>query len=127
MSLLWVSSLPKWIKNEALGIEKKSVAKLQDARTVRKIVKIDEHICLAFAGLVADARVLINKARVHALSTQLSLDEQISVDALTKYVAGQFLSCFKSNLEEFRSSAEVYSKHRRAAVRNFDAHCWIYA
>lgn len=61
---------------------------MQDARTVRKIVKIDEHICLAFAGLAADARVLINKARVHALSTQLSLDERISVDSLTKYVAG---------------------------------------
>lgn len=35
-----------------LGVEKKSVLQLQDPRTVRKVVMLDDHICLAFAGML---------------------------------------------------------------------------
>jgi 20S proteasome subunit alpha 4 len=42
-----------------LGAEKKTVAKLQEARTVKKVVMLDSHVCMTCSGLHADARVLI--------------------------------------------------------------------
>ena len=44
-----------------LGVEKKTVLQLQDPRTVRKVVMLDDHICLGFAGMFAYLEILIVK------------------------------------------------------------------
>ncbi|KAL7714814.1 Proteasome subunit alpha type [Entamoeba marina] len=69
------------------GVEKKSIAKLQDPRTVRKIQQIDQHIHITFAGLTADARVLINKARLEAQNYRMSMEDAPTIEYVTKAVA----------------------------------------
>ncbi|KAI9707707.1 MAG: Proteasome subunit alpha type-4 [Candelina mexicana] len=63
--------------------------KLQDTRiTPSKIGLVDTHVCLAFAGLNADARILVDKARLEAQSHRLTVEDPVTIEYITKYVAG---------------------------------------
>jgi 20S proteasome subunit alpha 4 len=71
-----------------LGCEKRSAMKLQDTRiTPSKIGLVDTHVCLAFAGLNADARILVDKARLEAQSHRLTVEDPVTIEYITKYVA----------------------------------------
>ncbi len=72
-----------------LGVEKISAAQLQDPRTIKKIIPIDDHISLSFAGLQADARIISNKAMLECQSYRLTLEDAPSVDYIARFVAKQ--------------------------------------
>mmetsp|Transcript_4813 Transcript_4813/g.6958 ORF Transcript_4813/g.6958 Transcript_4813/m.6958 type:complete len:245 (+) Transcript_4813:95-829(+) len=75
-----------------LAVEKRLTSPLLDPTSVEKIAEIDSHIGAAMSGLVADARTLVDHARVEAQNHTFTYDEPIGVEALTQAVCDLALS-----------------------------------
>lgn len=69
-----------------LLVDKRVASRLLEPQSVEKIFQIDEHIGVATSGLVADARVLVDRARVEAQINRYTYDEAIDVEQLAKRV-----------------------------------------
>ena len=69
-----------------LAVDKRIRSPLMERTSVEKIHKADDHVGIASAGHVADARQLIDFARRRAQVNQLRYGEPIGVETLTKAV-----------------------------------------
>jgi len=69
-----------------LMADKKVRSNLVEAKSIEKLFQIDKHIGCATSGLVADARVLVDYARIVAQINKITYEESISVDMLVKRV-----------------------------------------
>jgi proteasome alpha subunit len=69
-----------------LAVDKRIRSPLMERTSVEKIHKVDDHVGIASAGHVADARQLIDFARRQAQVNQLRYGEPIGVETLTKNV-----------------------------------------
>ncbi len=71
----------------ALVVDKRITSSLVETKSIEKIFHIDRKIGLATSGLVADARVLVDYARVVAQVNRISYNERIEVPTLVKRIS----------------------------------------
>jgi len=69
-----------------LAVDKRIRSPLMERSSVEKIHKADDHVGIASAGHVADARQLIDFSRQQAQINRLRYEEPIGVETLTKAV-----------------------------------------
>lgn len=69
-----------------LGVEKRVTSTLLETSSVEKIVEIDRHIGCAMSGLQADARSMIEHARVEAQNHAFNYAEPLRVESCTQAI-----------------------------------------
>ncbi len=69
-----------------LAVDKRIPSKLVQPESFEKIFQVDTHIGTAASGMIADARQLVERARVEAQIHRLTYDVDISVSLLCKKI-----------------------------------------
>jgi len=71
-----------------IAVEEKP-RKLQISETAQKIFQIDEHVGVAAAGYIPDARSQVDNARFFSQSNKMIYDEPVEVETIAKHLADQ--------------------------------------
>lgn len=75
-------------KGVVLATEKRLASKLiEETSDLKKLVKIDEHVGCASAGIIADARTLVDHARLEAANHFFTFNEPMPVESCVNCVA----------------------------------------
>ena len=71
-----------------IAVEEKP-RKLQLSETAQKIFQIDDHVGVAAAGYIPDARSQVDNARFFSQSNKMIYDESVEVETIAKHLADQ--------------------------------------
>ena len=71
-----------------IAVEEKP-RKLQISETAQKIFQIDDHVGVAAAGYIPDARSQVDNARFFSQSNKLIYDESVDIETIAKHLADQ--------------------------------------
>lgn len=63
--------------------------KLQISHTAQKIFQIDDHVGVAAAGYIPDARSQVDNARFFSQSNKMIYDEPVEIETIAKHLADQ--------------------------------------
>ena len=69
-----------------LGVEKRVTSTLLETSSVEKILEIDSHIGCAMSGLQADARSMVEHARVESQNHTFNYNEPLRVESCTQAI-----------------------------------------
>ncbi|WP_048149318.1 archaeal proteasome endopeptidase complex subunit alpha [Palaeococcus ferrophilus] len=69
-----------------LAVEKRVTSRLIEPESYEKIFQIDEHIAAASSGIIADARILVDRARLEAQVYRLTYGEPVPLNVLVKKI-----------------------------------------
>jgi len=70
-----------------LAVEKRVSSKLHITSSIKKLAKLDGHMGCAMSGLVADARTLVNHARVETQNHWFVFDEKMKTESCVQSVS----------------------------------------
>merc|ERR1711972_81095 len=85
-----------------LAVEKRITSPLIDPSSIEKILEIDEHMGCAMSGLTADARTLVDHARVEAQAHWFTYNERMPVESNVNSVADMALDFSDSDKDRKR-------------------------
>jgi len=71
-----------------IAVEEKP-RKLQISETAQKIFQVDDHVGVAAAGYIPDARSQVDNARFFSQSNKMIYDEPVEVETIAKHLADQ--------------------------------------
>ncbi|UCE39636.1 MAG: archaeal proteasome endopeptidase complex subunit alpha [Thermoplasmata archaeon] len=101
----------------ALIIDKRVTSRLIEPTSIEKIFQIDQHIGCATSGLVADARALVDYARITAQINRVTYNERVSVEQLVKRICD-----YKQNYTQFGGVRPFGTALLVAGVDDFGTH-----
>eukprot|EP00930_Biecheleria_cincta_P024758 TRINITY_DN17684_c0_g1_i2.p2 TRINITY_DN17684_c0_g1~~TRINITY_DN17684_c0_g1_i2.p2 ORF type:complete len:261 (+),score=65.47 TRINITY_DN17684_c0_g1_i2:80-862(+) len=70
-----------------LAVEKRVTSPLIDPTSIEKLLEIDEHMGCAMSGLTADARTLVDHARVEAQAHWFTYNERMPIESNVNAIA----------------------------------------
>lgn len=101
-------------------VDKRVTSKLMVAEAIEKMFRIDDHIAATAAGIISDARVLVDRAQLRAQQHSVAYDSKIDILSIVKEMCDLKQVCTQSaGLRPFGVSLLVGGVEEDGTVKLF--------